>query len=245
MFLWPSTTPGSVCTSTSRSAARCVSAKLRICVCANLMSSITPCGKARTHSAISLSESLNAGGDHLSNLSEYSRTAASPRAAIAERIASTVLRTCALFSALLSADWPDLRWRIMTLLLNQFVMFNRGRPIEKMVKQLPPFLVLRRRAKTNCMIFFRLPVYQQHVAVPGIDRPLQFVRDIALDRRKNPRGSGECRFKRRTVFRAYLQRGDFKNHPKDFTHRRVRRQVTSTVGFRVRLIRMRSTPPNL
>src|SRR6202521_3467858 len=113
MFLWPSTTPGSVCTSTSCRAARCVSAKLRICVCANLMSSITPCGKARTHSAISLSESLNAGGDHLSNFSEYSRTAASPRAAMAERIASTVLRTCALFSALASADWPDLRWRIM------------------------------------------------------------------------------------------------------------------------------------
>src|SRR5258708_2928738 len=136
MFLWPSMTPGSVCTSTSCRAARCVSAKLRICVCANLMSSITPCGKARTHSAISLSESLNAGGDHLSNLSEYSRTAASPRAAIAERIASTVLRTCALFSALVSADWPDLRWRIMTLLLNQFVVFNCRRPIEKMVKQI-------------------------------------------------------------------------------------------------------------
>src|SRR6202049_342065 len=77
------------------------------------MSSITPCGKAHKHSAISLSESLNEGGDHLSNFSEYSRTAASPRAAISERIASTVLRTCALFSAFASADWPVLMWRIM------------------------------------------------------------------------------------------------------------------------------------
>src|SRR6266481_1903668 len=163
MFLWPSTTPGSVCTSTSWSAARCVSAKLRIWVCANLMSSITPGGKVRTHSAISLSESLKDGGDHLSNFSEYSRTAASPRAAISERIASTVLRTCALLSAFASADWPDLRWRIMTLLLDQVVVFNRGRPIEKMVKQFPPFLVLRRPAKTDRMFLFRLPVYQQHV----------------------------------------------------------------------------------
>src|ERR1700676_3380510 len=84
------------------------------------MSSITPCGKAHKHSAISLSESLNEGGDHLSNFSEYSRTAASPRAAISERIASTVFRTCALFSAFASADWPALRWRIMACSLNQF-----------------------------------------------------------------------------------------------------------------------------
>src|ERR1700739_1092091 len=99
------------------------------------MSSTTCCGNARIHSAISLSESRKDAGDHLSNLSEYSRTAASPRAAIAERIASTVLRTCALFSALASADWPDLRWRIMTWLLNQFEMFHCGRRFEKMVQQ--------------------------------------------------------------------------------------------------------------
>src|SRR6266704_2033749 len=124
MFLWPSTTPGSVCTSTSCRAARCVSAKLQIWVCANLMSSITPCGRARTQSAISLSESLKEGGDHLSNFSEYSRTAASPRTAMSERIASTVVRTCALFSAFASADWPDLRWRIMAYSLKQ-IPINR------------------------------------------------------------------------------------------------------------------------
>src|SRR6266853_577964 len=120
MFLWPSTTPGSVCTSTSCRAARCVRAKLRIWVCANLMSSITPCGKACTQLAISLSESLKEVGDHLSNFSEYLRTAASPRAAMSERIASTVVRTCALLSAFASADWPDLRCRIMTGSPNQF-----------------------------------------------------------------------------------------------------------------------------
>src|ERR1035437_9101294 len=77
------------------------------------MSSMTCCGKARTHSSISLGERRNDAGDHLSNFSEYSRTAASPRAAMSARIVSTVLRTCALFSAFASADWPVLRWRIM------------------------------------------------------------------------------------------------------------------------------------
>src|ERR1700674_3703845 len=113
MFLWPRTTPGIVSTSTSCSAARCFNAKLRICSCANRMSSTTCCGNARMHSAISLSKRRKDAGDHLSNFSEYSRTAASPRAAISSRIAYTVVRTCALFSALAAADWPVLIWRIM------------------------------------------------------------------------------------------------------------------------------------
>src|SRR5882757_2492856 len=77
------------------------------------MSSITPRGKARTHSAISLSPSRNDAGDHWSNFAEYSRTAVSPRAAMSARMPSTVFRTCALFSAFASADWPVLRRRIM------------------------------------------------------------------------------------------------------------------------------------
>ena len=113
MFLCPSTTPGIVSTSTSCSAARCFNAKLRICSCANRISSTTCCGNSRMHAAISLSERRKDAGDHLSNFSEYSRTAISPRAAISARIASTVLRTCALFSAFASADCPVLMWRIM------------------------------------------------------------------------------------------------------------------------------------
>ena len=113
MFLCPSTTPGIVSTSTSCSAARCFNAKLRICSCANRISSTTCCGNSRMHAAISLSERRKDAGDHLSNFSEYSRTAISPRAAISARIASTVLRTCALFSAFASADCPLLMWRIM------------------------------------------------------------------------------------------------------------------------------------
>src|ERR1700692_491154 len=77
------------------------------------MSSTTCCGNERMQSAISLAERRKDAGDHLSNFSEYSRTAASPRAAISARIASTVLRTCVLFSAFVSADWPVLLWRIM------------------------------------------------------------------------------------------------------------------------------------
>src|ERR1700676_3154319 len=64
-------------------------------------------------SAISPSDRRKDAGDHLSNFSEYLRTAVSPRAAISARIASTGLRTCALFSAFTSADWPVLMWRIM------------------------------------------------------------------------------------------------------------------------------------
>ena len=45
MLRWPSRTPGSVSTSTSRSAARCASAKRRICAWAKLMSSITCAGR--------------------------------------------------------------------------------------------------------------------------------------------------------------------------------------------------------
>src|SRR5882762_4580929 len=167
MFLWPSTTPGSVCTSTSCNAARCVSAKLRIWVCANLMSSITPDGKARTHSAISLSESLKDGGDHLSNFSEYSRTAASPRAAMSARIASTVLRTCALFSAFASADCPVLRWRIMACSPNQFCVAQCTANIE--VAEIPS-RPLDKRAVYASAASFRPVLAFSYVRRTGSDR---------------------------------------------------------------------------
>jgi len=107
----------------------------------------------------------------------------------------------------------------MALLLNQFVMLDRGGCIKKMVEQFPPFLVPRRTAKAHRMILFRLPVYQQHVPALCIDRPLQLVREVALRRRKDSCRFGKYRFKRQTIARAYSQRRDFKNHVKDFTHR--------------------------
>src|SRR5438128_534815 len=102
MCLWPSTTPGRVSTSTSRNEARWISAKLRICAWANSMSSIVCGATLATSAAISSSESRKLGGDHLSNRSLSSRTAASPRLATSVMMASTVLRTLA--SA--SSCWP-------------------------------------------------------------------------------------------------------------------------------------------
>ena len=91
MFLWPSFTPGSVSTSMSRSAARWCSAKPRICAWANLMSSrVAGWTLARI---FSISEDESFFGTHLSNFSEYSRTAASPRLRTSARMPSTVWRT--------------------------------------------------------------------------------------------------------------------------------------------------------
>ena len=93
MFLWPSRTPGSVSTSTSRSAARCTSAKRRICAWANLMSSITCAGRLSISAWISAGDRRKSFGSHLSNFADSSRTAASPRRMMSSRIASTVWRT--------------------------------------------------------------------------------------------------------------------------------------------------------
>src|SRR5580693_7955322 len=98
----PSTTPGNVSTSTSRIEPLWSSAKLRICACANLISSIV-CGATLSKSAaISFSERRKLGGDHLSNRSDISRTAASPRLATSAMTLSTMLRILA--SA--ASCWP-------------------------------------------------------------------------------------------------------------------------------------------
>jgi len=109
VFLWPSTTPGSVSTSTSRSAARCASAKRRICVCANSMSALTPAGSSRMQASISAALSRNEAGLQRSNCCEYSRTAASPRAATSAMMPSTVRRTSACCSAFSAGGWPVFR----------------------------------------------------------------------------------------------------------------------------------------
>src|ERR1700751_5514750 len=102
MCLCPSTTPGRGSTSTSFSEARWISAKLRICACANLMSSIVCGATLATRSSISSRLSRNLGGDHLSNRSESSRTAASPRSATSAMMLSTVPR----IFASTSSCWP-------------------------------------------------------------------------------------------------------------------------------------------
>src|SRR6266851_8199428 len=102
MCRWPSTIPGRVSTSTSRNDARWISAKLRICACANLISSIVCGATLATSASTSLCDRRKLGGDHLSKRSLSSRTAASPRLATSAMIVSTLLRTLA--SA--SSCWP-------------------------------------------------------------------------------------------------------------------------------------------
>src|SRR5437763_2639119 len=117
MWRWPSTIPGNVSTSTSFIEARWISAKLRICCCANLMSSIV-CGETfAIKPRISSSERRKLGGDHLSKRSDKSRTAASPRAFTSAMIASTALLVFASASSCCPARAAVLMWRGMNLLL--------------------------------------------------------------------------------------------------------------------------------
>src|SRR6516162_3597083 len=96
MCRWPSTTPGSVSTSRSRSVSFCFCAKLRTCAWANLMSSrsrLRTCPIAcSTSSGVSL------------------------RASISARICSTVSRTLASAALIAVASMPRLRCRAITVL---------------------------------------------------------------------------------------------------------------------------------
>ena len=117
MCLCPSTIPGSVSTSRSRSVALCFCAKLRTCACANLMSSrsrLRTCPIARSTSD---GASLNEVGDQLSNFCDSSRTAASLCASTSARICSTISRTLASAAWIALASIPRLRWRGITFLL--------------------------------------------------------------------------------------------------------------------------------
>ena len=76
MLRWPSTTPGSVSTSTSRSAARWCSAKLRTCSWAKRMSSMSWAESSAMQAWISASVRRKSSRSQPSNLAESSRTAA-------------------------------------------------------------------------------------------------------------------------------------------------------------------------
>src|SRR5580658_6035958 len=125
MCLWPSTTPGSVSTSRSRSVSFCFCAKLRTCAWANLMSSRSRFLTWEMARSISAGVSLKDGGDHLSNCSENSRTATSLRASMSARMRSTVSRTLASAALIALASIPRLRWRGMSD--SSFTLPCRGR----------------------------------------------------------------------------------------------------------------------
>ena len=111
MFLWPSTTPGRVSTSTSRRAARCTCAKFRICACANRMSSRScPVSSAR-QASISPSLSRKSSRSQRSNLMDISRTAASPLAAMSFKASSTTRRTLSSAAAASASLMPVFRYR--------------------------------------------------------------------------------------------------------------------------------------
>jgi hypothetical protein len=107
--------PGSVSISMSRNASFCASAKRRICAWANLMSVITWSGRLFISDWISSGRRRNAGGDHLSNFAERSRTASSPRVATSSRMASTVWRTLRSASVFSASVAPCFNIRIIVL----------------------------------------------------------------------------------------------------------------------------------
>src|SRR5690606_10478251 len=101
--------------------------KRRIWVWANLMSSITPAGTVATIAAISSLDRRKLAGDHLSNLSDSSRTAASPRLVTSSRIPSTVARTLRSASALSAASVPFFRyWIILSSLGGPAAIHQQG-----------------------------------------------------------------------------------------------------------------------
>src|SRR5665213_61035 len=111
MWRCPSTTPGRVSTSKSLRAARWISAKLRICACANLMSSMVRGDTWATRSRMSASDRRKLGGDHWSKRSLSSRTAWSPRARTSAMMPSTVARVLASASSWAPASAASLMWR--------------------------------------------------------------------------------------------------------------------------------------
>src|SRR4051794_40628878 len=117
MWRGAGTTPRKVSASPSPPEARWVSGKLRICACANFMSSIVCEGTLAMSARISSSDRRKLGGDHLSKRSENSRTATSPRALTSPMIASTAARVLASLSSCWPASAANLIWRGMRLLL--------------------------------------------------------------------------------------------------------------------------------
>src|SRR5947209_4238089 len=81
------------------------------------MSAIVCAGTWATRARISSSDRRKLGGDHLSNLSDNSRTALSPRAWTSAMIASTVARVFASVSSCWPASPAVLMWRAIRLLL--------------------------------------------------------------------------------------------------------------------------------
>jgi hypothetical protein len=77
------------------------------------MSSTTCSDSEAIRASISKRERRKAGGSHLSNRADNSRTAASPRAATSARMASTVARTLRSASEVSASDWPCFNTRIM------------------------------------------------------------------------------------------------------------------------------------
>src|SRR5690606_6795425 len=79
-------------------------------------------GTEATMASISACDRRKFSGDHLSNFSDSSRTAASPRFATSSRMPSTVARTLRSASALSAASPPFFRYRII---LSSLVLYWR------------------------------------------------------------------------------------------------------------------------
>src|SRR5277367_3113309 len=94
---------------------RCFRAKLRTCVCAKRMSSMSWLETFAIAASISAGDRRKVAGDHLSNFSDSSRRAASPRVSTSVRMPSTVARTLASLAATSLASRP--RFRCLAIVL--------------------------------------------------------------------------------------------------------------------------------
>src|SRR5580658_2910938 len=221
MCLWPSTTPGSVSTSRSRSVSFCFCAKLRTCAWANLMSSRSRFFIAPMARSISAGASLNEAGAQLSNFCDSSRTATSLRASISARICSTVSRTLASAALIALASIPRLRWRGM--IDSSFTLPCRGRVGAKRRGE-----DLQRRTAP--------PGFAALAALPLQGRARLFNR-LRIDRRAGAAGDDERRAAEEEFVDAVLVAilGEFleiKNFAHAQPHGRDHHPVPRLVGFR-------------
>src|SRR5689334_22367266 len=92
------------------------------------------------------------------------------------------------------------------------IVLDRRKRIVEVVQKPLPILILRRLTEANGMVFERLPIDEQDVAVRHLDTALQLVRYEAGHRSDDRRRLFERRFERSLAPGANVQHCDLENH---------------------------------
>ncbi len=91
-------------------------------------------------------------------------------------------------------------------------MLHRGKRIVKVMKQGAPFLILRRLAEANGVVFELSPMNQQNVFAGNLQAAPQLMRNIARPRCDNGRRFAKGCLEGSVHSLPDVQKSDFKNH---------------------------------